>query len=155
MNFDDAFERLIGHEGGYTDNPADPGGETKYGISKRSYPKVDIKNLTLEGAKAIYLRDYWLTAKCDALPARLMFDVFDTAVNSGVDKAVKLLQSAVKVEADGVIGPVSLAAIRGIDATLLIARYNGARLMFMTELKTWPSFSRGWARRIALNLLEA
>ena len=150
--FDECFERLIGHEGGYVNNPRDPGGETKYGISKRAYPAVDIKGLTLDGAKAIYRRDYWGRARCDDLPRNVAFDVFDAAVNSGPGQAVRWLQRAVGVADDGQAGPVTLAAVGRIDPEVLQARYNGQRLDFMTRLSTWDVFGKGWARRIAQNL---
>lgn len=155
MNFDTAFTRLLGHEGGYINHEADPGGETNWGISKRSYPGVDIKALTVDSAKAIYLRDYWLPASCSQLPEAVRFDVFDMAVNSGVKAAIKMLQAAVNVTPDGVIGPVTLTAVAGVNPAQLSAKFNGARLQFMTGLPTWPSFGKGWARRIASNLLGA
>lgn len=154
MNFDTAFDRLIDHEGGYVNNPADPGGETKFGISKRAYPDVDISGLTLEQAKAIYKRDYWDKARCDELPPALAFQVFDTAVNSGIGQAVRFLQRAVGVADDGVLGPLTIAAVRRLDLESLMARYNGQRLDFMTKLSTWDVFGKGWARRIAKNLME-
>jgi lysozyme family protein len=155
MNFDAAFEKLLGHEGGYVNNPADPGGETKFGISKRSYPAEDIAGLTIDRAKAIYLRDYWGPAGCDALPDAIRFDVFDTAVNSGVRTAVKLLQRAVGETEDGVIGPRTLQAVGSMTGPRLAARFNGARLAYMTDVPAWTSFGRGWARRIAANLQGA
>lgn len=155
MNFDAAFERLIGHEGGYVNHPNDPGGETKFGISKRSYPGEDIAGLTLERAKAIYARDFWGPAGCDALPLALKFDVFDMAVNSGVRAAVKMLQGAVGETQDGIMGPRTLQAAQSMPAERLRARFNGKRLEFMASLPTWPSFGRGWARRIAANLMES
>jgi lysozyme family protein len=154
MNFDQAFDKLISHEGGYVNDPRDPGGETKFGISKRAYPSVDIAGLTLEQAKAIYLRDYWQRARCDELPPALAFQVFDTAVNSGIGQAIRLLQRAVGVADDGVTGPLTMAAIQRTDAEGLIARFNGQRLEFMTKLSTWDTFGRGWARRVAKNLQE-
>ena len=153
MTFDEAFSRLLGNEGGYSNNPADPGGETNWGISKRSYPSTDIKNLTQDGAKAIYLRDFWTAAGCDTLPDAINFDVFDMAVNSGVRTAIKTLQDAVKATPDGVIGPLTLQAIKDANPIQLSERFNGSRLLFMAGLPTWPSFGRGWARRIANNLL--
>lgn len=155
MTFDDAFERLILHEGGYVDDRRDPGGETKYGISRRSYPHEDIKNLTLERAKEIYKRDYWSPAGCDTVPDAIRFDLFDTAVNSGVRTAVRLLQQAAGEVPDGILGPRTLQAISTMNATRLIARFNGERLAFMANLPTWPAFGRGWARRIAANLRGA
>jgi lysozyme family protein len=155
MDFDQAFERLIGHEGGYVNNPKDPGGETKYGISRRSYPAEDIANLTLERAKAIYLRDYWGPAGCDAVPDGLKFDVFDAAVNSGVTTAIRLLQGAAGVAQDGIVGPLTLQALNSVPAPRLVARFNGFRLAFMAATPQWDTFGRGWARRIADNLKGA
>jgi lysozyme family protein len=155
MTFDDAFEALMAHEGGYVNDPHDPGGETKYGISKRAYPAVDIGGLTLEAAKAIYRRDYWRPAGCESVPEAVRFDLFDMAVNSGIRPAIKTLQRAVGAGEDGVLGPVSLAAIEGLAPAALMARFNGARLAMLTELATWPRFGKGWARRIAANLMKA
>ena len=152
MNFDEAFDKLIGHEGGYVNNPRDPGGETKFGISKRSYPTIDIAGLTLEHAKAIYKRDYWNRAHCDELPGAMAFQIFDTAVNSGVGQATRFLQRAINVADDGVVGPVTLAAAGRWPASQLVCLFNAERLMFMTKLSTWETFGRGWARRIAENL---
>lgn len=155
MNFDRAFERLIGHEGGYVNDPRDPGGETKFGISKRSYPAEDIKGLTLERAKAIYRRDFWGVAGCDAVPDAMKFDLFDMAVNSGPVTAIKTLQRSAGVTPDGLLGPITLQALNSTPAPRLVARFNGHRLDFMTDLKTWPVFGKGWAKRVASNLKEA
>jgi len=155
MNFDLAFERLIGHEGGYVWHEKDPGGETKFGISKRSYPGEDISGLTLNMAKQIYMRDYWGPSGCDAVPDAIKFDLFDMAVNSGVQAAVKCLQRAVGVTPDGVLGSVTLQAVQSMPAARLLARFNGSRLALMTDLPTWSAFGKGWARRIAANLAAA
>ena len=152
MNFDQAFIQLIGHEGGYVDDRRDPGGETKYGISSRAYPAVDIHALTLEGAKLIYFRDYWGPAGCDVVPDSIKFDLFDMAVNSGVRPAIKLLQAVVQTTQDGVLGPKTLQAVNSMDKTKLAVRYNAGRLEFYTTLSTWPAFGKGWVRRIAANL---
>lgn len=155
MDFATAFERLIGHEGGYVNHPADPGGETKYGITKRSYPGEDIAGMTLERAKQIYYRDYWGPAGCDVVPDGIKFDLFDMAVNAGVKPAVKTLQRAAGETVDGVLGPRTITAATSMPAPRLIARFNGHRLHALTDLETWASFGKGWARRIALNLTEA
>ena len=155
MTFDEAFVKLIDHEGGYVDHPNDPGGRTKYGISQRTYPGEDIRNLTLERAKDLYRRDFWWAAGCDAVPDAVKFDLFDMAVNSGVKTAIRTLQRAVGTEPDGVLGPVTLQAIQSMHAARLVARFNGHRLQFMSSLSTWPAFGRGWANRIAKNLIEA
>ena len=155
MNFDTSFSELIGNEGGYVNHPADPGGETNFGISKRSYPMEDIKGMTLERAKALYFRDYWGPAGCDALPDAIRFDVFDMAVNSGSKQAVRTLQTAIGQTPDGVLGPKTLMACQSMDAERLVMRFNACRLLFMSDLATWPSFGRGWAKRIANNVLHA
>lgn len=155
MDFDKAFDRLIGHEGGYSNHPADPGGETMWGVTARvarangyTGPMEDMPRST---AKAIYRRLYWDAVKADQLPEVVRFDVFDGAVNSGVSQSAKWLQRAAGVADDGVIGPKTIAATAAIGP-VIAARYNGHRLEFMTDLKTWPSFGKGWARRIASNL---
>ena len=150
--FDGAFEILIGHEGGHVDHPNDPGGETKFGISKRSYPDVNIAGLTLDDAKAIYRRDYWDRVKADELPSELRFLLFDGAVNAGVAQSIKWLQRAAGAQADGVIGPITLAAIADSNPHQIASKFLGQRLKHMTDLKHWDQFGRGWARRIADNL---
>lgn len=165
--FDQCFDRLLGHEGAFQQDTRDrgnwTGGEigkgvckgTKYGISAAAYPGEDIENLTIERARELYLRDYWGPAGCDAVPDGVKFDLFDMAVNSGIGNAVKTLQRAVGETADGVLGPRTLQAVQAMPATRLVARFNGARLLFLADLSTWPAYGRGWARRIALNLMEA
>jgi lysozyme family protein len=155
MNFGQSFEALIGHEGGFVDHPADPGGETNFGISKRAYPNEDIVGMTLERAKQIYHRDYWSAAGCESVPDALKFQLFDMAVNSGAQASIKTLQLAACTQADGVIGSQTLMAVQSMPAARLVARFNGHRLQLMVRLPTWPTFGRGWAGRIAANLLEA
>lgn len=150
MNFDDAFDRLIGNEGGYTNNPADPGGETNWGIAKRSYPNVDIANLTKDDAKAIYLRDFWNIIG-DADPA-IKFQVFDFAVNSGISTAIRKLQAAVGVADDGHWGEVSALALASQDKNDVLMKFIAQRLRFWTSLSTWATFGKGWANRAAADL---
>lgn len=152
MKFEDAFDRLIGHEDGYVDNPDDPGGETNWGISKRTYPELDIKNLQRWAAMDIYRRDFWDKINGDTLPDGVSFQLFDFAVNSGTETAVRYLQRAVGVADDGHWGPISQRALEKYSEPDLIMLVLAERLEFMTRLKHWPSFSRGWARRIAANL---
>ena len=152
MDFDAAVAILIRHEGGHVDHPDDPGGETKYGISKRSYPEVNIAALTLDEAKAIYRRDYWDRVRADELPEELRFPLFDAAVNSGVAQSIKWLQRAVGVRDDGVIGPITMVAVNSTTRYKNAANFLGQRLKHMTDLRHWDQFGRGWARRIAANL---
>lgn len=156
MDFPEAFHLLIGHEGGYVNNPNDPGGETNYGISKRQYPHLDIKALTLNEARAIYHRDYWVPCMAEVFPDPLRFQLFDTAVNSGPRQAVVLLQRALGVDDDGVAGPVTMKAVAEVKSVAaLTILFIAARLRFMAGLDGWDHFGRGWAKRIASNLEEA
>lgn len=152
MTFDQVFDRLIDHEGGYVNDPQDPGGETNWGISKRSYPNLDIKNITRDEAKAIYFVDYWKRSGADKYDAAIGYQVFDAAVNSGIENSVRFLQRAVDVADDGHVGPITLSAINKMSVTDVISRFNAERLEFMTKLSNWEHNSRGWARRIATNL---
>jgi lysozyme family protein len=155
MTFDDAFERLIGHEGGYVWHDKDPGGETNWGISKRAYPSINIRELTRDHARMIYLTDYWGPAGCDAVPDGIKADLFDMAVNAGVKTAIRCLQRSAGETADGILGPRTLQAVQSMPAPRLVARFNGQRLQALTDLATWPTFGKGWARRVAANLMEA
>lgn len=152
MDFNTAFDRLLGNEGGYSNNPNDPGGETNWGISKRSYPHVDIRNLTRDGAKAIYLADFWNRIHADELPQGAVFQAFDFAVNSGIETAVRKLQRAVGVADDGHWGPVTHAAALALSPTDMIMLLNAERIEFMTSLSNWKDAGRGWMRRIAADL---
>lgn len=149
------IERVLGHEGGYVNHPADPGGETQWGIAKASYPNVDIKALTRAQAVEIYRRDFWERVHAEELPPALGFQALDAAVNHGTGNAVRWLQRAAGVADDGFFGPVSRAAIKAASENDLLLRFNAVRLDFYTRLSTWPTFGKGWARRIAGNLLYA
>lgn len=159
MNFDAAFTRLLGHEGAYSNNPADPGKETMWGVTasvaRASGYTGPMRELPQDTAKAIYRAQYWDAARCDTLPEAVRFDVFDGCVNSGIAQSIKWLQRAAGVADDGAFGKVTLAACNALPGAVLSARYNGHRLEFMAGLKTWSVFGGGWARRIAGNLRAA
>lgn len=150
MNYDKAFGIIIGHEGGYVNDPRDPGGETKYGISKRAYPNEDIKGLTLERAKELYRRDYWDAVEAESLPVGVRLMVFDCAVNCGLTAAKKLLQRAAGAKDDGIIGPRTREAISKTPD--LPMRFAGFWIQYYTDLAGWPTFGKGWARRVANDL---
>lgn len=150
--FDAAFGIVVGHEGGYVNNPADPGGETKYGISKAAYPNLDIASLTEAQAQQIYKSDYWDKLSLDSADPSLALIAFDASVNNGVGAATKWLQSALGVTADGVFGPVSqaaLAAATGAKAAATLTELHAQRINMMAGLSTWPTFGLGWSRRLA------
>ena len=114
--FDDIIDIVIKHEGGYVNDPNDLGGETKYGITKRFYPDVDIKNLTVKEAKQIYYDDYWVKNKVPQMPDNLKHIYFDMCINQGRGTAVKVLQRAVNskggdLKVDGGLGPKTIEAI--------------------------------------------
>jgi len=159
VNFEQAFEKLLEHEGGYSNHKADKGGATMLGITEavaRSNGYAGpMQAMTRAQAGAIYRQCYWTPLLANQLPEQVRFDVFDGAVNSGVTQSAKWLQRALGVPDDGVIGPRTLAAAAMVPGGVLKAQYNGQRLAFMASLPNWPSFGKGWARRIAKNLMEA
>lgn len=160
--FDRAFRVVVGEEGGYSSNPADPGNwtggacgrglcrGTRFGISAASYPGLEIATLTLDDARAIYRRDYWERVRGDDLPPPLALLVFDAAVNNGVGRAARWLQQAVGATADGIIGPATLTRVQGHagPGAALMAEFQAQRLTFMAGLPTWRVFGLGWARRL-------
>lgn len=156
MNFDQAFDLLLGNEGGYSNSPSDPGGETMWGVTRKVAMQEgysgDMHVLPKDTAKAIYRKRYWDPIKGDSLPDALKFSVFDAAVNSGVKQAVIWLQRAMDVGDDGVLGPLTLEAAQRANGMRLAVKFNAERLDFMTSLPTWGAFGKGWARRIANNL---
>ncbi|WP_211090095.1 glycoside hydrolase family 108 protein [Pseudothauera nasutitermitis] len=159
MNFDTAFERLIGHEGGYVNHPEDPGGETNWGVTLRTAREAgytgSMRDLTRDQAKEIYRTAYWGRAQAEQYDGAIAFQVFDAAVNHGIGQAIRFLQRAVGVADDGAVGPVTLAAVRAMSVTDVLARFNAERLDFYTKLSTWPTFGKGWARRVVGNLKYA
>lgn len=153
--FDYFIERVLVHEGGYVNDPRDPGQETRWGISKRAYPHLDIKAMTLQEAKDIYRRDFWQRVRGDELPREFAFQALDAAVNHGIGNAVRWMQRAAGVADDGVIGPVTLAAVQRAQAADLVLRFNAERLRFYAKLTTFSTFGRGWVNRVAGNLDHA
>ena len=155
--FDACMPFIFKAEGGYSDNPADPGGPTNFGITLatlRAYegdPNLtaeDVKKLTPAVAREIYRTQYWNRMQCGALPPGLDLEVFDFGVNSGPAESVKTLQRIVGVTQDGSIGPITLAAVRQFSVADLIARFAQARLAFYQSLNE-PEFEQGWATRVA------
>jgi lysozyme family protein len=153
-SFSSCFEALIGNEGGYVNNPNDPGGETSWGISKRAYPHLNIRSLTKDGAMDIYYRDFWLVAHCENFHHALAFEVFDAAVNHGITKSIMLLQQAAGVADDGHFGPITRKAVDATPLNDLLLRFQAYRLKFYIKLSKWDSFGRGWVDRVANNLIR-
>ncbi|MGO4525578.1 glycoside hydrolase family 108 protein [Microvirga sp. 2MCAF35] len=154
--FEQAVEQVLKHEGGFVQHPRDPGGATKFGITretlsrakKRSVSVNHVRRLSRREAISIYRQLYWDAVRADELPLGLDLAVFDLAVNSGPARAVKMLQAVLGVEADGIVGPVTLRAAREADIPDVIRRLMKARLGFLGRLVTWPVFGLGWRRRV-------
>ena len=164
INFKIAFKEIIGIEGGYSNNLNDKGGETKYGISKRAYPNLDIKNLTLKKAEEIYYNDYWLALKLDYVKdLKVSLELFDTAVNMGVKTASKMFQEALNLMnrngknfadlvVDGDIGIKTISAYDKVDKAILLKVLNGLQFSRYVDIVTrnpkQEEFFNGWMKRV-------
>jgi lysozyme family protein len=153
-DFDASVDLIIALEGGYVNNPGDPGGETKYGISKRAYPLLNIKELTEKNAKNLYWHDYWQACRCDELPEIIRLPVFDCAVNQGVNTAILLLQDVLNVRQDGVIGNKTLQAAKDANAKELFAVFMALRAKRYAENKNFFKFGTGWLTRLMRIAIE-
>ncbi len=158
-SFDIAYKFVKVNEGGYVNDPNDAGGETNHGISKRSYPNLDIKNLTASEAKEIYKRDYWNAFNLSAIRSQaIATTIFDFIVNSGGYGATRIIQRVLnesfgaRLSVDGALGKLTLAEINKADPSRLLVAINDARLAFMKSLPSWKSFGNGWTKRIVANL---
>ena len=156
LTFVQIFNRLIGHEGGYVNDPRDPGGETNWGITKRTAQangyQGSMRAMTREQAYKIYYSAFWLRYQCDKMPEAVAYQFFDAAVNHGLGNASRMLQRAVGVVDDGVIGNMTIAAIKKMAISDVIMRLNAERLEFYCKLSTFATFGKGWVRRVAGNL---
>lgn len=162
--FQRSMQRVRGHEGGFQDDSRDRGnwtsgvigkGElkgTKYGISAMTYPAEDIKNMSFERACELYYRDWWIPLNLNRFPAVLRYQLLDGAIHHGQHSTNRLLQRAVGAVDDGVVGPKTIAAVGSVEPQDLPLLFLAERLDFMTNVKTWPEYGRGWARRIANNM---
>jgi lysozyme family protein len=155
-SFDDAFDALIGNEGGYSNNPADPGGETMWGVTARVARAAGyagaMRELPRDTAKAIAKKLYWDPLRLDELDPRVAFQIFDANYNGG--HPVIWMQGAAGAKVDGLIGPATIAAVQATDPLRFMLRWNALRLTYFTSLNTWQTFGKGWARRIANNLTK-
>ena len=165
VRFDRCLKAVLKHEGGYVDHPRDPGGATNLGITlgtAKAYrldidldgdvDKNDVRLLTPNTAAPVYKDGYWLKCQCDKLPAGVDYMVFDLAVNSGTNRAMRYLQRAVGAAEDGKIGPKTLLLVNSHDAADTICRLADLREAFYRSLSTFSTFGKGWIRR--LNAVE-
>lgn len=156
-NFEASLAHVLQSEGGFVNNPSDPGGMTNLGCTKAVWEEfvghpvseADMRGLTPADVAPLYKRKYWDKISGDDLPAGLDYAVFDAAINSGPGRAAKWLQEAVGVVADGAIGKGTLAAVAAFDVQELIKAYNDKRLGFLQGLPTFGTFGKGWTNRVA------
>jgi len=156
-NFTAALASVLAYEGGFSDDPLDPGGMTNKGVTRAVWSEwlgrpASVKEMTLltdESVAPLYKRKYWDAINGDELPDGIDHCVFDFAVNSGVGRAAKLLQSCLGVTADGQIGPKTIAAAKAADAKKVIELYGLARLTFLKSLPHWSVYKNGWSTRVA------
>lgn len=152
MNFEQALEIVLKHEGGYVNHPSDPGGETNFGITQRvarmNGYTGDMRAIPMSVVRDIYRKDFWSAVRADELPEPLRLPVFDAAVNSGPPRAIRWLQTSVGATADGAFGPRTMAAVKAHDARQVALRLCAARLDFLAGLSHFNSFGRGWVRRV-------
>jgi lysozyme family protein len=156
-NWDASFEMVLKHEGGYVNDPRDPGGRTNLGVTQRAWEaylnrsvaETEMRKLTPEAVKPFYKTMYWDKIKGDQLPAGADYAAYDLAVNSGVGRAAKYLQEIAGVPADGSIGPKSIEAIKACNPKELADALCDMRLAFLKRLPTFDTFGKGWSRRVA------
>lgn len=156
-NFDKCFALVLAHEGGYVNDPRDPGGRTNLGVTQRAWEaflnrsvtEAEMRKLTPPDVKAFYKAMYWDRLKGDQLPAGVDYAAFDLAVNSGVNRAAKYLQDIAGVPADGIIGPKSMEAILACNPQEMTDAICDMRLEFLQRLPTFATFGKGWSRRVA------
>mgnify|MGYP001273216790 FL=1 len=155
-NYDKCLETILHHEGGYVNNPKDPGGETNLGVTKRVYEEFggtkDMKDLTVEDVAPIYKKGYWDKMKGDELPNGLDLCVFDFGVNAGPGRSAKYLQTMIGTVADGGIGPNTLAKLAEYvekhGLATAIDNFQEARQGYYEKLSTFATFGKGWTRRV-------
>ncbi len=160
-NFGNVLKLTLAHEGGYVNHPKDPGGATNYGVIQRTYdafrdsagkPRQSVKYITMGEVHAIYRSRYWHKVAGDGLPIGIDYTVFDASVNSGVGRGPKWTQKALGVKADGIMGKVSVQAMRDLteaETVTVIKKAAANRLGFLKGLRHWKTFGRGWNRRVA------
>jgi len=157
-NFEKCLDMLLDDEGGFVDNPKDPGGMTNLGVTKaawesfvgRASSEKEMRNLTRKSVIPFYEKKYWDAFKCDSLPSGIDYLIFDFAVNTGVGRAVKMLQNVLGLTEDGSIGPITLQNVDISDKIDLISRYSSAKIKHYEDLPTFPEFGKGWLSRVEL-----
>jgi lysozyme family protein len=162
-NWKKSFELMLASEGGYVNHPSDPGGMTNLGVTKRVWEEwvgresneKEMRSLTPEMVEPLYKRKFWDACKCDDMPSGIDYLVFDFAVNAGVGRSAKILQTAVGVTPDGGIGPITIAAVKAQDPAELVQKFSDAKEAFYRSLNTFDTFGKGWLNRVAAVKIKA
>lgn len=155
-NFEVCFPHILKEEGGFVNHPRDPGGMTNLGVTKAVYEAyighpVDektMRSLTPDMVKPIYKTRYWDACRCDDLPSGVDYAVMDLGVNSGPSRAIKFLQEVVGAKVDGVLGPLTLDAVKKQMPTTTVLALCDRRRDFIRSLGTYSTFGKGWEARI-------
>ncbi len=155
--FNEALGHILVYEGGYVDHPLDPGGATNFGITqntlsrfrKKRVSKRDVRTITNKEVEEIYHKMYWKACSCHKLPEAIAFAVFDCGVNQGVSRAIQFLQKAVGTKVDGIIGPITLSAVKRSNRLELLNEFMARRMKHYGGLsKLFKTFGLGWSRRL-------
>jgi lysozyme family protein len=162
-NWDNAFKMMLASEGGYVNHPSDPGGMTNLGVTKRVWEEwvgresneKEMRSLTPDMVEPLYKRKFWDAVRGDELPAGISYLIFDFAVNAGVGRSIKTLQSAVGVTPDGGFGPMTMAAVQAVDPVELVEKFSQAKEDFYRSLNTFETFGKGWLNRVAAVKVKA
>lgn len=153
------IDRVLAHEGGYVNHPKDPGGETNWGVTKRTAMANgytgNMRTMSRDDAVEIYHKAFWQRYRCAEMPDAVAFQFFDACINHGFGNASRMLQRAVGVADDGVVGNITLAAVEKMPVNDVLMRLNAERLEFYAKLSTFATFGKGWTRRVAGNLRHA
>lgn len=157
--FDRVIAFILREEGGFVDDPRDPGGATKYGIAQRYHRDLDIRTLTEAAARDIYLREYWTPAHCEDLPYPLALLMMNATVNPGLAYSARFLQGAIGATVDGRIGPQTMAAIARLDGAdrgkigETCARFAAEHAISIASNQNVAVYGRGWLRRLSRALI--
>ena len=162
-NWQKAFEQMLASEGGYVHHPSDPGGRTNLGVTQRVWEEwvgresneKEMRSLTPEMVEPLYKRKFWDAVRGDELPAGISYLIFDFAVNAGVGRSIKTLQSAVGVTPDGGFGPMTMAAVQAVDPVELVEKFSQAKEDFYRSLNTFETVGKGWLNRVAAVKVKA
>jgi lysozyme family protein len=156
-NFESSLEKLLKSEGGFVNNPKDPGGITNLGVTKKTWEayvghpvsEADMRALTKKEVAPLYKHKYWDACNCNGLPTGVDYAVFDFAVNAGPGRSAKLLQEALGLTPDGLIGPTTLNHAATMNANELITRFSEEKRKYYESLPTFSTFGKGWLNRVA------